>query len=151
MRRVPVIALLALVTLTVGGCFATSTSSSGIGYPAGPSLAQFGLRERCPQGGDCSERAMEAVEAALGRLGAPIEDTAITTTGGPTSPDRLVVEVSGDPPLAWRSEGGAEGSGSVVRVDLTDGDPYVVVAPRQAFRISGEDAAAILGALFVRR
>ena len=96
----------------VAGCGVTSTSSSGITYPAGPSLEQFGVRERCPQGGDCSERAMEAIQAALGRLGPEILNTPIRSNGVEAVPeDRLYVEVTIDPMLNWRSKAGAEGGG----------------------------------------
>ena len=67
MRRFGITAALGLAVIT--GCGAISTSSSGMSYPAGASLEQFGLRERCAGEGDCDERAMEAIRAALGRLG----------------------------------------------------------------------------------
>jgi hypothetical protein len=43
------------------------------------------------------------------------------------------------------------GRGSAFRVDLTDENPYVVVAPRYSFRLGEADAAAIRDALFVDR
>jgi hypothetical protein len=144
-----VVALLVVVALSASGCLVTSTSSSGMGYPAGPSLEQFGVRERCPQGGDCIDRATDAVEAALGRLEEQIDATLITTTDGPPPDDRLYVDVDRDPPMEWRLLNGMEGTSQGVMVDLTDDDPYVVVAPGLAFRLSAEDAAAIRDALFV--
>jgi len=140
----------------IAGCGVTGTSSSGLTYPAGPSLEQFGLRERCPQGGECSDRAMEAFMAALGRLGPEIRDTPITSPGGapaaaPVPEDRLYVEIAVDPMLDWLAATGAGGSGGAFRVDLTDEDPYVVVAPRFSFRLGEADAAAIRDALFVTR
>jgi len=144
----------AVSLVTLGGCAITGMSSSSISYPAGPSLEQFGLRERCPDGGECEERAMDAFVAALGRLGTEIRDTPITSPGGaplaaPVPEDRLYVEVTVDPMLDWFNSNGIGGSGSAFRVDLTDENPYVVVAPRFSFRLSDEDAAAIRDALFV--
>jgi hypothetical protein len=51
--------------------------------------------------------------------------------------------------LEWHSSTGAAGSASAFRVDLTNGNPYVVVAPRWSFRLTEADAAAIRDALFV--
>jgi hypothetical protein len=65
--------------------------------------------------------------------------------------DRLYVEITVDPMLEWQSSAGPAGAGSAFRVDLTDSNPYIVVAPRYAFRLSNEDAAAIREALFVDR
>lgn len=129
----------------------TSTSTGGLSHPAGPSLAQFGVLERCQQGGDCTDRATDAVEAALTRLGAMIDDTAITSNGGVPPEDRLYVEVTRDPQMEWRSETGVEGTSGGVMIDLTDDAPYVVVAPGEAFRLGAADAAAIRDALFVTR
>ena len=153
-RRFGLAAAICLVVLV--GCGMTGTSSSGIAYPAGPSLEQFGLRERCPQGGECSDRAMEAIEAALGRLGPEIRDTPITSPGGapaaaPVPEDRLYVEMTVEPMLDWLAATGIGGSGSAFRVDLTDENPYVVVAPRYSFRLGEADASAIRDALFVDR
>jgi hypothetical protein len=147
---------LALCLTVISGCLGTTTSSRSIDYPSGPSLEQFGLRERCADGGDCSERAMEAIVAALGRLGPEIRNTPVTSPGGapaadPVPPDRLVVGITVDPMLEWQATTGAGGSGSAFRVDLTDDNPYVVVAPRFSFRLSDEDATAIRDALFVER
>jgi hypothetical protein len=150
-RRTAIVSLLALAALGASGCLATSTSTGGIGYPAGPTLGQFGLRERCERGGDCSERATDAVEVALGRLGPGIEDTPIADPDGAPPADRLYVDVDRDPPMEWRSESGAEGSSLGVMVDLTDDEPYVIVAPGVAFRLRPEDAAAVRDALFVAR
>jgi hypothetical protein len=152
--RIGVGAILCLLLLP--GCLATSTSSSSIGYPSGPSLEQFGLRERCPREGDCTARAMDAIVAALGRLGPEIRDTPITSPGGapaaaPVPPDRLYVEITVDPMMEWHATTGGGGSGSAFRVDLTDENPYVVVAPRYSFRLSEQDATAIRDALFVER
>jgi hypothetical protein len=141
-----------LVAMSLSACFVTGTSSSGIGFPAGPSLVQFGVVERCQRGGDCTERAMEAIEAALGRLGPELEDTPITTNDPmvPAPGDRLYIQVTSDPMFEWRAEMGT-GSSADVMVDLTDENPYVVVAPGLALRLSDEDAAAIRDALFVAR
>jgi hypothetical protein len=142
----------ALWIAVVTGCGAISTSSSGMSYPAGPSLEQFGLRERCAGEGDCDERAMEAIRAALGRLGPEILNTPIRSNGVEAIPeDRLYVEVTIDPMLEWHTSTGAEGGVTAFRVDLTDENPYVVVAPRYSFRLSEADAAAIREALFVNR
>jgi hypothetical protein len=153
-RRVGLAAFVSIVVLV--GCGVTGSSSSGISYPAGPSLEQFGLRERCPQGGECGDRAMEAFVAALGRLGPEIRNTPITSPGGapaaaPVPEDRLYVEITVDPMLDWLATTGGGGSGSAFRVDLTDENPYVVVAPRYSFRLGEADAAAIRDALFVDR
>jgi hypothetical protein len=153
-RRLVLAATLGLVV--VAGCGVTSTTSTGMTYPAGPTLEQFGLRERCPQGGECSDRAMEAFVAALGRLGPEIRNTPITSPGGapaaaPVPEDRLYVEMTVDPMLDWLATTGPGGSGGAFRVDLTDEDPYVVVAPRFSFRLNEADAAAIRDALFVTR
>ena len=151
-RRILITALLGLVALSSAACASTSTSSTSISTLAGPSLEQFGLRERCGQGGgDCEERAIEAVRAALGRLGPEVADPPITSTAGALPPDRLTVQVTSDPPLAWRSPTGAEGAGSGIVIDLTDETAYALVAPRLAFELSDEDAAAIRNALFVER
>ncbi len=151
LRRVPLAAALWLVV----GCAVTSTSTS-ITHLAGTGLEPFGVRERCPAGSDCDERMMEAFAAALGRLGPEIRDTPITSPGGapaaaPVPADRLYVEIFVEPMLEWMSTTGAGGSGSAFRVDLTDENPYVVVAPRWSFRLSEADAAAIRDALFVDR
>jgi hypothetical protein len=132
-----------------------STRTTSLTHPTGPSLEQFELTERCPEGGDCSERAMEAFVAALGRLGPEIVDAPITSPGGapaaaPVPPDRLYVEIYIEPMTDWQASTGASGSGFAFRVDLTDENPYVVVAPRWSFRLSDADAAAIRDALFVR-
>ena len=153
-RRFPLAVAASLVVLV--GCAVTGTSTSSVTYPAGPTLEQFGLRERCPQGGECSDRAMEAFVAALGRLGPEIRNTPITSPGGapaaaPVPEDRLYVEIAVDPMLDWLAATGAGGSGGAFRVDLTDEDPYVVVAPRFSFRLGEADAAAIRDALFVTR
>jgi hypothetical protein len=150
-RRFATAVALCLVLIT--GCGVMGTSSSGISHPSGPSLEQFGLRDRCPPETGCSERAMEAVEAALGRLGPEITDTPITSNGGVEGPpaDRLYLEVMSDPMLEWRTAEGTEGSSAGFMIDLTDENPYVVVAPGQAFRLADEDAAAIRAALFVAR
>ena len=150
MRRFGITAALGLAVIT--GCGAISTSSSGMSYPAGESLEQFGLRERCAGEGDCDERAMEAIRAALGRLGPEIRNTPIRSNGVEAIPaDRLYVEVTIDPMLEWRTTTGAEGGVTAFRVDLTDDNPYIVVAPRYSFRLSDADAAAIRDALFVDR
>ena len=146
--------LAAAICLVLVGCAITGTSSSGIGFPAGPSLAQFGLQERCGQReGGCTERAMEAIESALERLGQQMEDTPITTNGSDTPPpeDRLYIQVTYDPMHEWQSSAGPASTGGAFMFDLTDDNPYAVVAPDQAFRLSAEDAAAIRNALFVER
>ena len=144
--------LLIIVALTTAACSATSTSSTSIGTLAGPSLEQFGLRERCGQGGgDCEERAIEAVRAALGRLGPEVPDPPITNTAGALPPDRLTVSVTSDPMLAWRSATGDEGNGAGIVIDLTDETAYALVAPGLAFELSDADADAIRDALFVDR
>jgi hypothetical protein len=140
-----------VIAMVIGGCLATSTSSTSISHPAGPSLEQFALRERCAQGGDCDERAMEAVWAALGRLGPEIVNPPITNTAGALPPDRLYVHVTSDPQLEWHSTTGAEGSAGGIVIDLTDETAYALVAPRFAFELSDADAAAIRNALFVDR
>jgi hypothetical protein len=152
-RRAPAVFVFCLVLLAAAGCGLGSTSSSGMTYPAGASLEQFGLRDRCPPEADCSERAMEVIEGALARLGPEIMDTPITTNGGAAGPpaDRLYIDVTSDPMLAWRSSSGPEGASAGFMIDLTDENPYVVVAPRFAFRLSDADAAAIRDALFVAR
>jgi len=147
-RRISVAAAL----IVVAGCGAMDTSSTGMSYPAGASLEQFGLRERCGPGGDCGDRAMEAIRAALGRLGPEILDTPIRSNGvEPVPDDRLYVEITVDPMLEWRNATGAEGGVTAFRIDLTDENPYVVVAPKYSFRLSEADAAAIRDALFVAR
>ena len=151
-RRILTTALLGLVALTSAACASTSTSSTSISTLAGPSLEQFGLRERCEQGrGDCEDRAIEAVRAALGRLGPEVGDPPVTDTAGVLPPDRLTVSVTSDPMLEWRSSTGAQGSGAGIVIDLTDETAYALVAPRLAFELSDEDAAAIRNALFVER
>ena len=156
MRRRAPLAALVLMLMVVAACGISSVSSASISHPAGPSLELFGLRERCPQAGECSDRAIEALTAALSRLGPEIPNAPITSPGGapaapPVPEDRLVVEVMVDPMLDWQATTGPAGSGSAFRVDLTDQIPYVVVAPRYAFQLSDQDAAAIRDALFVDR
>ena len=53
--------------------------------------------------------------------------------------------------LDWRATTGAGGASAPFSVDLTDENPYIVVAPRYSFRLSDADAAAIRDALFVNR
>lgn len=146
----------AVWTLSLTGCLLGTSSSTSITYPTGASLEQFGVRDRCEAGGDCSERAMGAFVAALARLGPEIVDPPITSPGGapaaaPVPPDRLYVEIYVEPMLEWHSAVGASGAGFAFRVDLTDENPYVVVAPRWSFRLGEADAAAIRDALFVDR
>jgi len=142
---------IALCVVAIAGCGVSGSSSGGMSYPAGPSLAQFGVRERCPQGGDCSDQAMEAIRVALSRLGPEMQNAPITSNGGDAPPeDRLYVEITNDPMLEWRATG-AEGSSAAFRIDLTDSDEYIVVAPRLAFGLADVDAAAIRDALFVAR
>ena len=146
----------AALWLAVAGCGVMSTTSTSLTHPTGASLEQFELTERCQDGGDCSERAMEAFEAALGRLGPEIRDTPITSPGGapaaaPVPPDRLYVEIVVEPMLEWANGTGASGAAFAFRVDLTDDNPYVVVAPRWSFRLTAADATAIRDALFVER
>jgi hypothetical protein len=148
--RAAVMATLLVLALSAAGCGVTSVSTSGLGHPAGPTLEQFGLRERCLRGGDCSQQAEDAIEAALGRLGAAIENTPIASNAGAPPVDRLYVQASRDPPMEWRSES-ASGTSLEVMIDLTDENPYVVVAPGQAFRLTEGDAAAIRDALFIGR
>jgi len=95
---------------------------------------------------------MEAIQAALGRLGPEILNTPIRSNGvEPIPDDRLYVEVTIDPMLTWHSKAGAEGGVTAFRIDLTDENPYVVVAPNYSFRLSEADATAIRDALFVAR
>ena len=143
--------------ILLAACGISSTSSISISHPSGPTLEQFGLRERCPRAGECSDRAIEAFTAALSRLGPEIPNAPITSPGGapaapPVPEGRLYVEILADPMLDWQtSTTGPGGSGSAFRVDLTDQNAYVVVAPRYAFALSADDAAAIRDALFVDR
>lgn len=155
MGRTVLVAALVLCIGAIGsGCGAVRVASTGVSYPSGPSLEPFGLRERCPERGDCNDRALEAIAVALSRLGPEVRDAPITSPGGapaaaPVPPGRLYVEITVDPALEWRASTGAGGAGTAFRVDLTDDNPYVVVAPRYSFRLTEADAAAIRDALFV--
>lgn len=144
-----------LVTVLATSCGTTAVASVAVtDLSSGARLEQFGLRARCADGDECNQRALEAFMVALSRLGPEVRNSPITSPGGapaaaPVPPDRLYVEIWADPMLEWHSSTGAAGSASAFRVDLTNGNPYVVVAPRWSFRLTEADAAAIRDALFV--
>ena len=57
-----------VAVLLLAGCWVTSTSTGGMGYPAGPSLAEFHVRERCGvQDSSCQERAQAVFDDIVAR------------------------------------------------------------------------------------
>lgn len=143
-----------LFAILLAGCGITSTSSSGIGHPVGPSLDEFGVRQRCAgEDSTCNDRALEIIRGLLGGLGPRVENP---DAQGPMEgqPDGLlIVSASSDPPFEFLVADGTAGTTADVVVDLTpsidgDGEPYVVM-DAGAFEIDPAAAAALLDALFV--
>ena len=150
MRR----AAAALLAVLLAGCGIASTSSSGLGYPAGPSLEAFGLRERCgAEDSSCNERALDIIRELLRGLGPRAENPVAQGPMEGQPEGLLVVTASSDPQFGFRATDSSEGTTAEVVVDLTpsldgDGSPYVVMEPG-AFEIDPEGANALLDALFV--
>jgi hypothetical protein len=137
----------------LAGCFATSTTSSGISVPAGPDLDRFDLRERCG-GGDpsCTDRAQDLISPILQSL-------------GPANPPRpapapgvlpFTIQVDRDPPWDWRSSDGSVGTTSNVVIDL---EALLAGNGDAVARIGGDDpgypipaalAQQLIDALFIR-
>ncbi|MEP7082505.1 MAG: hypothetical protein ABI841_05965 [Chloroflexota bacterium] len=148
MRGAALIAVLFLV-----GCGVTSTSSSGISYPVGPSLAKLHVRERCgAQDESCHERAQAVLDGVVGGLGAPVDDPAVGAPNDPPSEGRLLITFDSEPPFAWTAEG-ASGSAERVVVDVTGalrgGQSYAVVGDGLAYEVDAQQATDLLFALFV--
>ncbi|MGZ8476293.1 MAG: hypothetical protein ACXWWQ_08780 [Candidatus Limnocylindria bacterium] len=148
MRGAALVAVLLLV-----GCGVTSTSSSGISYPVGPSLAELHVRERCgAQDGSCHDRAQAALDEIVGELGAPVDDPSVQSPDDPPAEGRLLITYDSDPPFAWTAEG-ASGTADRVVVDVTGalrgGQSYAVVGPGLAYEVDAAQAEDLLFALFV--
>jgi hypothetical protein len=144
----------ATCVLLLAACFGTTTGSSGISAPTGPTLAEFGLRERCVAGGDltCSERALEVAGRALAQLGPKIPDDG----DGADALVGLVVQVDRDPPWPWRAGDGNSGVVGSASFDLTsfvtgEGDAHVRLnGVAGAYLLPDEAAQAMVEALWVR-
>lgn len=144
----------ALVVAVLAGCGATSTSTSSISYPAGPSLAEFRVRERC-EGEDlsCQDRARTTVEGILGTLGGPADNPALRAPNDPPPPGRLLITFDAQPPFEFRTFDGEFRSTERIVVDVTaalrGGQSYAVIGPGLAYEIDAEQAEELLFSLFV--
>ena len=137
--------------LLLAGCGVASME--GIGYPAGPSLAEFHVRERCgAQDSSCHDRAQAVLDGILGELGTPVDDPAVEAPDDPPTEGRLLVTFDSEPPFEWTAEG-ASGSAERVVVDVTGalrgGQSYAVVGPALAYAVDAQGAEDLLFALFV--
>jgi hypothetical protein len=144
-----------LLAALLAGCPLTSTSGSGLGYSAEPTLEALGLRERCVgQDSSCSDRALEVIRQLLDGLGPRVNDP-VAQQAAEGQPDGVfVITASSDPPFEFRTADGSAGTTLDVSVDVTPslegrGAAYVVMEAG-AFEIDPEGARALLDALFVR-
>lgn len=132
----------------------TSTSSSGLGHPVGPTLNQFGLRERCPpREASCSDRAFSVARTTFASLGEPYEGP--RDIAQPPAP-RFTIDFDHDPPFDWRAADGSGGSAGRISVDVTsflrdDGPAFAVIGGMgdgPAYVVPDELARQLLDALF---
>lgn len=145
-------ALLLVAALT--GCGATEMAAEAIAYPVGPSLAQFGVRERCAgQDQSCQERAQEMVGQILGGLGTPVADPSMQAPDDPPPEGRLLITFDSQPPFEWEAADGASGTAERVVIDVTGalrgGQSYAVVGPGLAYEVDAQQAEDLLFSLFV--
>ena len=151
MRR----ALCVAVLLVVAGCWATTTSSSGLGHPVGPSLEEFGFRQRCgDEDSSCTDRALDVIRQLLEDLGDRVEDPLAQPLTEGQPPGILVITASSEPSFDFRTADGSVGQTLEVALDVTptvngENASYVVM-PLGAFEIDPDGAAALVDALFVR-
>ena len=143
----------AIAVLLLVGCGVTGTSTGGISYPAGPSLAEFHVRERCGrQDSSCQDRAQTVLDGILTELGPPVDDPAIQAPNDPPAEGRLLITFDSQPPFEWAAEA-ASGSGELVVLDVTGalrgGQSYAVVGPGVAYEVDAQQAEDLLFALFV--
>ena len=154
MNRAATVTAAVVLVGVLAGCWVTGTSSSGLGYPAGPGLDEFDLRQRCgDQDASCSDRALEIIRQLLEDLGPRIEDPAAQPPMEGQPEGLLVITASSDPPFDFRAADGTAGATLDVSADLTpslsgEGAPYVVM-DAGAFEIDPDGATALLDALFV--
>jgi len=142
-----------VAVLFLAGCGVTSTSMGGISYPAGPSLAEFNVRERCgAQDASCQERAQTVLDEIVGGLGAPVDDQAMDAPNDPPAEGRLLITFDSEPQFEWTAQGASGGAERVV-VDVTGalrgGQSYAVVGPGLAYEVDAQQAEDLLFALFV--
>lgn len=136
------------------GCGVTSTAGGAITYPAGPSLAEFHVRDRCgAQDQSCHERAQDMVRVILGELGAPVLDAQVQALDDAPPEGSLAITFDAQPPFEWQAADGASGTSERVVFDLTGAargaESYAVVGPGLAYEVDAERAADLLFALFV--
>ena len=136
------------------GCWVTSVSSGGMSMPSGPTLAEFGVAERCGrQDPSCWEAAQQLVERILANLGEAIDDPPMDGPDAVPPVDRLIISFDSDPPFRWRSAIGGDGETTRAHVDLTDaldgGVAYAVVGDGLAFVVDAELTRRLIDTLFV--
>ena len=144
-----------LLVAVLAGCGVTTTAGGAISYPVGPSLAEFGLRERCAgRDQSCQDRAQVMLGGILAELGPPAVDPAMRAPDDPPPEGRLLIIFDAEPPFEWQTVDGVSGTAERVVIDLTgvvDGSQsYAVIGPGEAYAIDAGQAAALLDALFVR-
>ena len=142
-----------LLVAVVAGCGVTSMAGGGISYPAGPSLDEFHVRERCGgQDQSCHDRAQSLAAGLLRELGAPVADPAVEAPNDPPPEGRLTIVFDAQPPFEWTAQE-ASGSAERVMLDLTGavrgGQSYAVVGPGLAYEVDAQQAEDLLFALFV--
>ena len=146
--------LAALLLAGLAGCGVASTSTSSISYPAGPSLAEFRVRERCAeQDPSCQDRARTVLKGILGTLGGPADNPALRSPNDPPPPGRLLITFDAQPPFGFRTFDGEIRSTERVVVDVTaamrGGPAYAVSGHDLAYEIDAEQAEELLFSLFV--
>jgi hypothetical protein len=143
-----------VAALVLAGCGITSTSSGGIAYPAGPSLAEFHVRERCgAQDDSCHERARTVLDEILTALGGPADDPVVQSPDEPPAQGRLTIVFDSQPAFEFQAPDGEQRSSERVVVDVTGalrgGESYAVVGDGLAYQVHPEQAEDLLFALFV--
>ncbi len=144
---------LGLILLLSGCLSAGSTTSSGLGHPVGPTLTEFGLRERCPPMEDsCSEHAFSVARTIFASLGDAHDRQG--DVAQPAEP-RFTIDFDHDPPFDWRAtdSGGTTGR---IAVDVTsflrgDGPAFAVIGGTgegPAYLVPDELARQLVDALF---
>ena len=150
---------LGLILLLSGCLLGGSTSSSGLAHPVGPTLARYGLRERCADEATCIDRAFEVARTIFHSLGERYDGP-----GDPAQPGVVpfTIDFDHDPPFDWRATddvgpGGSGGTSGRISVDVTailagDGQAFAVIGGTgegHAYVIPDDLARQLLDALFV--
>lgn len=136
------------------GCGVGSVSAGGMSMPAGPTLREFGVTERCGrQDPSCSDAAQQLVAPILANLGEAIDDPPMQGPDAVPPEDRLIISFDSDPPFPWRSVVGGDGETTRAHVDVTDaldgGVAYAVVGDGLAFVVDAGLARRLIDTLFV--